>query len=311
MDEKENKELLINDAIGRKILEAAIYVIDQEGYENLTIRKVAKESGCSNTAIYMRFADKDALGSAVAQLQAKPLLMLMEENYHKEDSFLDNIQRMSRAMLRQIYQMDTGVVYMQMKHRAEKLMDNSLFIKKLEEYIKTAVIRGEIVVGNARMFAITLEASFWGFAYMCRFNKELTQDRADEMLKAHNQMLYAGMHVNNEDDGLWKKLKSKGVDVDKALERMKGNKEAYRNFLIEFFEDPDFEALDESLEVQDAKEAFEYAHGLKGMAANLGLEQIYGKICVLVEILRQGTVNGAKEAYDEVKESCQVILKLL
>ena len=77
------------------------------------------------------------------------------------------------------------------------------------------------------------------------------------------------------------------------------------------YEDPDFDALNESLERQDAKESFEYAHGLKGMAANLGLEQIYSAICVLVEILRQGTVDGAREAYDKVKEACQVILELL
>lgn len=311
MDEKENKELLINDSIGRRILEAAIHVINQEGVDNLTIRKVAKESGCSNTAIYMRFEDKDALGSAVAALQAKPLLILMEENYYKEDTFEDNLLRIGQSMLKQIYQMDAGAVYMQMKFRGENISENCLFVKKLEEYMKAAVIRGEIVVSNVKMLAITMEASFWGFAYMCRLSEALSYEKAVEMLQCHIKVLYAGMRVQNEDDNFWVLLKSKGVDVDKALERMKGNKDAYRSFLVEFFEDPDFEALDESLDRQDAKEAFEYAHGLKGMAANLGLEQIYSAICVLVEILRQGTVDGAREAYDKVKAACQVILKLL
>lgn len=311
MDEKENKELLINDTIGRRILEAAIRVINQEGYENLTIRKVAKESGCSNTAIYMRFEDKDALGSAVASLQAKPLLLLMEESYRKEDSFLDNMQRIGKAILKQVYQMDAGAVYMQLKYRGENLTENCLYIKKLEEYIKTAAIRGEIIVGNVKMLATTMEISFWGLAYMCKLDKTLTLEKTIELLQNHLKVLYAGMHIQNEDDRFWDTLKSKGVDVDKALERMKGNKEAYRSFLTEFFEDPDFDALNESLERQDAKESFEYAHGLKGMAANLGLEQIYSAICVLVEILRQGTVDGAREAYDKVKEACQVILELL
>lgn len=52
--EKTTEQMLIDDPVGRKILDAAISIIDQEGYENLTIRKVAKESGCSNSAIYMR-----------------------------------------------------------------------------------------------------------------------------------------------------------------------------------------------------------------------------------------------------------------
>lgn len=56
---EDSKQMLIEDSIGRKILDAAIEIINEEGYENLTIRKVAKMSGCSNSAIYMRFEDKE------------------------------------------------------------------------------------------------------------------------------------------------------------------------------------------------------------------------------------------------------------
>ena len=42
----ENKQTLMHDNIGRKILDAAISIIENEGYENLTIRRVAKENGC-------------------------------------------------------------------------------------------------------------------------------------------------------------------------------------------------------------------------------------------------------------------------
>ena len=92
---------------------------------------------------------------------------------------------------------------------------------------------------------------------------------------------------------------------------MKGNKEAYKNFLIEFFEDPDFEALGEELKAGNAKNAFEYAHGLKGMAANLGIDEVQKKLNVLVEILRHGGLDGALEVYDDVLAACGRIIAIL
>ena len=42
-------------------------------------------------------------------------------------------------------------------------------------------------------------------------------------------------------------LRRQGVNVDKALVRMKGNEAAYRDFLMEFFDDPDFESMEEAV----------------------------------------------------------------
>lgn len=311
MDETKNKQMLIDDPIGRRILDAAIEIIRTEGFENLTIRRVAKESGCSNSAIYLRFEDKESLGRAVSALHAKPFLLTMDELYVKEEDFYSNMQRISTALMKKIYDMDQETVFMQMKFRGEKLTTENVFVKKLEVFIRNAVLKGEISITDPRNFAISLEASFWGLAYMCRLCDDISYEKACEILESQNRAFRSGMEIKNREDNFWEVLKINGVDVDKALERMKNNKDAYRSFLDEFFEDPDFQALEESLNSQNAREAFEYAHGLKGMAANLGLDRIYAEISVLVEILRQGSLTGAAESYQKVREACNVILELL
>lgn len=106
-------------------------------------------------------------------------------------------------------------------------------------------------------------------------------------------------------------LRGQGVNVDKALVRMKGNETAYREFLIEFFDDPDFDSLEEAVKAGDVWAAFDYAHGLKGMAANLGLDEICRRLNVLVEILRAGSLDGTVEAYEELAKSCSTISHLL
>lgn len=50
-----------------RILAAAQTILDQEGIEGLTIRKVAQHAGMSPMAMYRHFADKDALLNALME----------------------------------------------------------------------------------------------------------------------------------------------------------------------------------------------------------------------------------------------------
>lgn len=311
--EMANKQMLIEDSIGRRILDAAMEIINKEGYDGLTIRKVAKESGCSNSAIYMRFEDKSALAKAVAALHAKPFLIVMDESYVAEDNFFINMNRMTAAALKKVCEMDISSVHLQMYYRAGMLPEENPFVMKLESYIRAAAAKGEIHPGNVRNLAYSLEAGFWGIAYMLRngLEKGMDLEQAKNMLKFHNNVQFDGIRIKNDEDMFWDTLKEKGVDVEKALERMKGNKEAYKNFLAEFFEDPDFETLKEALNEGNPRDAFEYAHGLKGMAANLGLEHVHECLSELVEILRPGNLTGAQEAYTKVMAACEMITVLL
>lgn len=310
----ENKQSLMEDSIGRKILDAAITIIEQEGYENLTIRRVAKESGCSNSAIYVRFEDKDALAMAVAALHAKPFLLNMDENYRREDDPLDNLNRITRNALEKVYSVDLESAHMQMVYCGRQKMSENPYLKRVESYIKDAMDAGIIQNGNSRDIAFSVLSSFLGFTFLVRANKDIDLETAQKMMETHNRIMMSGVigkKSQSEEEPIWRLLKENGVNVDKALERMKGNREAYKSFLKEFFEDPDFEALQESIEAQDAKDAFDYAHGLKGMAGNLGLDNVHSKISVLVEILRQGSLEGASEAYEEVMKVCNTIVDLL
>lgn len=310
----ENKQTLMEDSIGRKILDAAIDIIAKDGYENLTIRRVAKESGCSNSAIYVRFEDKDALARAVAALHAKPFLLIMDESYVMEEDVPTNLKRIMKNALEKVYTMDLESVHMQMEYCGSLKHSDNPYVKRVESYLKRAMDTGDIAVGNAQMMAFTLISAFWGFAFLMKSNKNIDLETAEKMLEQQNEVLLAGIVGKvtvPEEESIWNLLREQGVNVDKALERMKGNKEAYKNFLKEFFEDPDFEALQESIEAQNVKDAFDYAHGLKGMAGNLGLDRVHGKISILVEILRQGSLEGAMEAYEEVMETCKGIMNLL
>lgn len=60
----------------RNILAAAGALFSEKGFGAVTMREIARKAGCSHTAIYVYFKDKEAL---LHQLSMPPLLRLQEE----------------------------------------------------------------------------------------------------------------------------------------------------------------------------------------------------------------------------------------
>lgn len=83
--------------------------------------------------------------------------------------------------------------------------------------------------------------------------------------------------------------------MDGAMDRLCGDEELYASCLAYFLSDPAFDALGAALDTGDYTAAFESAHALKGVAANLGLTVCCQLCCALVEPLRGGAPDGSAD----------------
>lgn len=81
-------------------------------------------------------------------------------------------------------------------------------------------------------------------------------------------------------------LKNYGVDVETALYRCVGDEELYAECVKLFVVDHHFAGLDAELKKRNYRAAFEHAHALKGVAANLSLIPMLNSLCSIVEPLR-------------------------
>lgn len=103
-----------------------------------------------------------------------------------------------------------------------------------------------------------------------------------------------------------------GVDLDRTLERFLYKEDLYIKFLKKFLNDSNFDGIKNSLQQKDYQQAFNFAHTLKGVTANLGLEPIYHICDELVEELRKNTppnnafiekeLNTLEIQYDKIRE---------
>ncbi len=110
---------------------------------------------------------------------------------------------------------------------------------------------------------------------------------------------------------LTEELSNHGCDMKVALERFLGDEDFYEKCLREMLNDSSFEELGKAIEANDVKAAFESAHTLKGLAANMGLDPMLDIVVELVEPLRNGILDGMDVIYLKLMEEKKEYDKLI
>lgn len=92
------------------------------------------------------------------------------------------------------------------------------------------------------------------------------------------------------------------IDLDTALGRVRGNKKLYRRMLDLFFGSEEFENLEKSLGTEDLDTSAKFAHAIKGMTGNLGMDILFEASTKLMNELREGikdeqTIQHYRAAY--------------
>ena len=96
-------------------------------------------------------------------------------------------------------------------------------------------------------------------------------------------------------------LKNQGCNVDEGLKRCMNNEAFYLKMVDMFFSDGSkIDALGSALQADDLDEAFEQAHALKGVCANLALTPLEIKISEITELLRARTQTDYSDMYREI-----------
>ena len=82
------------------------------------------------------------------------------------------------------------------------------------------------------------------------------------------------------------KLESYGANPEAGVARCMNMEAFYLGLVGKVLEDPNIKRLCRAMEEGNAREAFEAAHALKGVAGNLSLTPIYTPAAELTELLR-------------------------
>jgi CheY-like chemotaxis protein len=103
-----------------------------------------------------------------------------------------------------------------------------------------------------------------------------------------------------------------GIDVAAGLERTAGNKRLYRDLLVQFAARHEFMAsrIKEALESGDHNQAERLAHSLKGVAGNLGMNQIFILAGTLESRIRESPA-GTKGPIEELASALDRQIRII
>lgn len=107
-------------------------------------------------------------------------------------------------------------------------------------------------------------------------------------------------------------LQEWGCSVDTAVGRLLGDEDLYIEFLMEFTNEPGFDMLAVAIDEGRQNDAFEYAHMLKGVIANLGLDPLQQEVIEITEDLREkADMEAVKTKYEKVAASFEKFRKIM
>jgi AcrR family transcriptional regulator len=89
------KTFKAGEELRRRILDSARQLFGKEGYENVSIRRIAEEAGCSQMAMYRHFPDKSAL---IRHLCIELYQQFTIQLHEKVDCLPDPKERLRQAL---------------------------------------------------------------------------------------------------------------------------------------------------------------------------------------------------------------------
>ena len=95
-------------------------------------------------------------------------------------------------------------------------------------------------------------------------------------------------------------LRAFGANVDEGLGRCMKNEAFYLRMVGMAIKDPNYERLEKTVEENDLQGAFEAAHALKGVLANLAITPLLTPVSELTEQLRTRTPGDYRPQVQEI-----------
>lgn len=105
-------------------------------------------------------------------------------------------------------------------------------------------------------------------------------------------------------------LKEFGANTDEGISRCMGKEDFYLMLVGKVINDKRLTALESQLKEKDLTTAFETAHALKGMYANLSLDPLTRPVSEMTELLRSRTDTDYTALLEEAKSQFEKLCSL-
>lgn len=184
-----------SEEVKRTIIETALKIIEEEGFEAVSLRKIGDRMGYSIGVIYYYFKDKQEIVDTIHEQKCQEIYVIISKCYKEDAGCLENIKAIFHGIMQiAVTQKEIFDLIVMDKYSVRKEEINP-WLNLIEKDLVKGIDKGEIRAIDTYQTAFGIWSSYLGFNYMLGKIKGIDLEKAEEMFTTMSSMILDGLRV--------------------------------------------------------------------------------------------------------------------
>lgn len=182
-----------SEVIRKTILDTALEIGIDEGFEEISIRKIIKKMKYSTGIVYHHFKDKQEIIDAIEENESRWLSSKIAELLDDKKDIIWNMERVFKRIMKLAIEEPEKYNLIVLHKYSRRKPDKPKWISNISENLKQDIQHGLIKEIDANKAAFAIWSSFLGFNLMISRNTDLTMEEAEELFKVQFDIILRGI----------------------------------------------------------------------------------------------------------------------
>ncbi len=182
-----------NDELKRQILETALQIGLEEGFEALSVRKIIKKMNYSTGIIYYHFKNRQEIIDALIKWESAALGEKIKAINAKNQGIMNTMENVFRMITDLAIKEPEKYNLIVMRKFSNKSEAKPVWVHFLAQKLKDAMANKEIKNLHPYNTAFSVWSSYLGFNFMMSLQRDLTEAQVEEMFKTQTEIIFRGI----------------------------------------------------------------------------------------------------------------------
>lgn len=182
-----------SEIVRKTILDTALEIGIEEGFEEVSIRKIIKKMKYSTGIVYHHFKDKQEIIDAIEETETKWLSAEIAGLLDENKNVVWNMERIFRRIMRLAIEEPEKYNLIVLHKYSRRQPDKPRWLSIISQNLKNDMHIGTIKEMDTDKAAFAIWSSFLGFNLMISRNRDLTSEEAEELFKVQFDIILRGI----------------------------------------------------------------------------------------------------------------------
>jgi AcrR family transcriptional regulator len=184
---------LRSESVRQEILDTALFIGLEQGFEEVSIRKIIQKMKYSTGVVYYHFGDKQEIIDAIEAAQTQWLHGEIQKLIEQDQDIFREMEAVFRRVMRLAYEEPEKYNLIVLHKYSRQKTERPEWVAYLSQKFEAAMKSGLIREMDSEKAAFSVWSSFLGFSLMISRQKGITLDRAEELFRVQFDIILQGI----------------------------------------------------------------------------------------------------------------------